>query len=71
MKYLLALGVAIAATLVLLVDPTPEPPMETVDTVAECVLRYWPGKPIDKWMPAEGMDPVCKAIMNRAREVDR
>jgi hypothetical protein len=67
MKFLVALG-AIAATLILLVDPAPRPPVETVDTVAGCVRKYWPGKAMHEWIGTEGMDPVCRSIVNRARE---
>jgi hypothetical protein len=66
MKFLIAFGCAIAATLILLVDPRPERPVETVDTVASCVQKYWHGKPIEKWNTVEGMDSTCRAIMARA-----
>jgi hypothetical protein len=69
MKFLLALSAAVATTVILLVDPTPEP--ETVDTVAECVRKHWSGQPTDKWTPVEGMDATCRAIMNRAHEGNR
>jgi hypothetical protein len=70
MRFLVILGCAIGATLVALVDPTPKPPMDTVDGVARCVQKYWLGKPIEKWTDAEG-DPVCLSIMNKARETNR
>jgi hypothetical protein len=66
MKFLIALCCAVVATLVLLVDPTPETPVDTVDTVTDCIRKYWSGKPIEKWTDFEGMDSACRSILARA-----
>jgi hypothetical protein len=65
-KYLI-LGGVVAATLVLLVDPTRQAPMETVDTVAGCVDKYWRGRPIDQWTVADHMDAACRALLQEAK----
>jgi hypothetical protein len=70
MWFLLGLGCAILAVLIFLVQPNPPTPVETVDTVAECVEKYWRGKPIEKWPNADDMDPVCRSIMNKAMEAN-
>jgi len=49
MRFVIGLGCVVDVTLGFLVDPTPEPPMETVDSVADRVRKYWPGEPIEKW----------------------
>jgi hypothetical protein len=71
MRFLFVLVCVIAPTLILLVDPVPKPPMQTVDTVAGCVDKYWRGTPIEKWNDAEDMEPVCRSILNKAREANR
>jgi hypothetical protein len=71
MRFLIGLGLAIAATLILLVDPVRQPPAETVDTVAGCVERYWRGEPVEKWTDTPDMDPVCRSIMHKAPETNR
>jgi hypothetical protein len=57
--------------LILLVDPRPKPPAETVDAVAGCVEKYWRGIPSEKWNDAEGMEPACRSILSKAREASR
>lgn len=71
MRFLVGLGCVVSATLIFLVDPVRQPPVETVDTVARCVQKYWRGKPIEQWTDAPDMDPACRAIMNKAREANR
>jgi hypothetical protein len=71
MRFLFVLVCVIAPTLILLVDPTPKQPIQTVDTVARCVDKHWRGTPIEKWNDAEGMEPVCRALLNKAREANR
>jgi hypothetical protein len=66
MKYAI-LGCAVAAILILLVDPSRQVPMETVDTVAGCVEKYWRGKPVEQWTIADDMDAMCRSILQEAR----
>ena len=66
MKYLV-LGCAIAATLILLVDPTRQAPLETIDRVAGCVEKYWRGKPIEQWTVADDMDATCRSLLTEAK----
>ena len=66
MKYVV-LGCAVATILILLVDPSRQVPMETVDTVAGCVEKYWRGKPVEQWTVADDMDAVCRSILQEAR----
>jgi hypothetical protein len=49
--------------LILLVQPEP---VHTVDTVAECIEKYWRGKPPEKWTAVDGMDRVCRSVMESA-----
>ena len=71
MRFLFVLVCVIAPTLIFLVDPTPKPPIETVDRVARCVEKYWRGMPMEKWNDAEDMEPVCRSILNKVREANR
>jgi hypothetical protein len=71
MRFLIGLGCVALVTVVLLVQPAPKPPVETVDTVAGCVRKYWPGKPIEQWIDTPDMDAVCRSIMNNARQGNR
>ena len=71
MRFLFVLVCVIVPMLIFLVDPMPKPPMETVDTVAVCVEKYWRGTPMEKWNDVEDMEPVCRSILNRAREATR
>jgi hypothetical protein len=71
MRFLLVLGGMIVPVLILLVDPRPDPPAETVDTVAGCVEKYWRGIPPEKWNDADGMEPICRSILSKAREANR
>jgi hypothetical protein len=61
------LGCGVAATVILLVDPTRQVPPETVDSVAGCVEKYWRGKPVEQWTVASHMDANCRALLNEAR----
>ena len=70
MWFLVGFGCAVTVVLVLLVQPDPSEPIETVDTVAGCVEKYWRGKPVEKWTNADDMDPVCRAIMNKSLEAN-
>ena len=71
MRFLFVLGCVIVPTLIFLVDPKPKPPMQTVDMVAGCVEKYWRGTPIEKWNDTEGMEPVCRSILSKARGANR
>ena len=66
MKYVI-LGCAVAGILVLLVDPSRQVPMETVDTVAGCVDKYWRGKPVEQWTATDGMEAACRSILQEAK----
>jgi hypothetical protein len=66
MKYII-LGCVVAGILILLVEPSRQVPMETVDTVAGCVERYWRSKPVDQWTDADNMDAVCRSILQEAK----
>ena len=71
MRFLIVMGFVIVPALILLVDPMPKLPTETVDTVAGCVEKYWHGTPMEKWNDAEGMEPVCRSILSKARGANR
>ena len=70
MRFWLGLGCVVVPILLLLVDPYPKPPAESVDAVAGCVQKYWRGKPIEQWTDATDMDPSCRSILNKAREAN-
>ena len=66
MRYVI-LGCAVAGTLILLVDPSRQVPVQTVDTVGTCVDKYWHGKPVEQWTVADDMDAVCRSILQEAK----
>jgi hypothetical protein len=63
MRFLIILCCTVSTALILLVQPEP---VQTVDTVAECIEKYWRGKPPEKWTAVEGMDRVCRSVMESA-----
>jgi hypothetical protein len=71
MRYLIGFACAVVPLLLFLVNPTPRPPGETVDSVTACVQKYWRGLPVEQWTDAPHMDPVCRSILERAREANR
>ena len=71
MRFLIGFGCAVAATVLFLVEPNPKAPVETVDTVASCVRKHWQGKPVEQWADAPDVAPVCRSILNHAREANR
>ena len=66
MKYVI-LGCVVAGILVLLVDPSRQVPVETVDTVAGCVEKHWRGKPVEQWTATADMEAVCRSILQEAK----
>ncbi len=71
MRYFIGFACAVVPLLLFLVNPTPRPPAETVDSVTTCVHRYWRGLPVEQWADMPDMDPTCRSILERAREANR
>ena len=71
MRYFIGFACTVVPLLLFLVNPTPRPTEETVDSVTACVRKYWHGLPVEQWSDAPDMDATCRSILQRAHEANR